>query len=252
MTLRRETFQAYVLDVMDSLKAHGIKTILVMNGHGGNHQPLHEALPAWRKELGINIDADSYWSGTPQSFLKSFVRSKQLTSHAGEFETSIYMAAFPGRLRPFTMEDYDDAHLNYESDFTPEVQEFLRRMGTESAFYPFGNGEFGPSRRYKFAAAAFDAAEAHFYRADWVFLAILREKNALDTAQEPRDRALARRDKRRHVSLARFRVHQPREGQGLRPGEYLDCAPLKILERRQRIDIFGDRGTVVIIYIKGL
>jgi creatinine amidohydrolase/Fe(II)-dependent formamide hydrolase-like protein len=129
ITLRKETFQAYVFDVMQSLKAHGIRTILVLNGHGGNHQPLQEALPEWREKLGINIDADSYWSGTPQSVLKFFVRSEQLTSHAGEFETSIYKAAFPGRLRPFTMEEYDDAKLNYESDFSPEVQEFLRRDG---------------------------------------------------------------------------------------------------------------------------
>ncbi|MCH2201667.1 MAG: creatininase family protein [Fuerstiella sp.] len=136
ITLRKETFQAYVFDVVESLKAHGIRTILVLNGHGGNHQPLQEALPEWRKKLGINIDADSYWSGTPQSELKTFVRSKQLTSHAGEFETSIYKAAFPGRLRPFTMEEYDDANLNYESDFSPEVEEFLRRDGRS-----FKNGE---------------------------------------------------------------------------------------------------------------
>ena len=126
ITLRKATFQAYILDVMSSLKAHGIRTILALNGHGGNHQPMQEALPEWRKELGINIDADSYWSGTPRSDLK-FMRAKVPTSHAGEYETSIYLAAFPGRLRPFTMEEYDEAHLNYESGFSPDVQEFLRR-----------------------------------------------------------------------------------------------------------------------------
>jgi len=66
MTLRRETFEAYVLDVMPSLKAHGIHTILVLNGHGGNVLSLREALPGWRKQLGINIDSDSYASGTPE------------------------------------------------------------------------------------------------------------------------------------------------------------------------------------------
>ena len=129
VTLRKETFQAYILDVMSSLKAHGIHTILALNGHGGNHQPMQEALPEWRRELGINIDADSYWSGTPRSYTQKFMSAKMPTSHAGEFETSIYMAAFPGRLRSFTMEEYDDAKLNYESDFSPEVEEFLRRDG---------------------------------------------------------------------------------------------------------------------------
>ena len=127
MTLRRETFEAYVLDVMSSLKAHGIRTILVMNGHGGNVLPLQEALPAWREQLGINIDADSYASGTPREVIHKFTRSKELTSHAGEFETSIYMAAFPERLRSISMEDYDHAHLDYETGFSPEVEEFLRR-----------------------------------------------------------------------------------------------------------------------------
>ncbi len=121
VTLRRGTFQAYVFDVMEILKAHGIRTILVINGHGGNHQPLQDVLPEWRKELGINIDADLYWSGTPRSFIKSLLTSPEPTSHAGEFETSIYMAAFPGRLRPFTMGQCDDAHLNYESGFSPDV-----------------------------------------------------------------------------------------------------------------------------------
>ena len=127
ITLRKQTFQNYILEVMSCLKAHGIHTILALNGHGGNHGPMQEALPEWRKELGINIDADSYWNGTPRSYTQKFMSAKMPTSHAGEFETSIYLAAFPGRLRSFTMEEYDDAKLNYDSGFSPEVQEFLRR-----------------------------------------------------------------------------------------------------------------------------
>ena len=127
MTLRKQTFQNYILEVMSCLKAHGIHTILALNGHGGNHGPMQEALPEWRKELGVNIDADSYWSGTPRSYTQKFMSAKMPTSHAGEFETSIYMAAFPGRLRSFSMEEYDDAKLDYESGFSPETEEFLRR-----------------------------------------------------------------------------------------------------------------------------
>jgi len=129
LTLRRETFQAYVLDVMSCLKAHGIRTLLAINGHGGNHQPLSEALPGWREKLGsnVNIDADSYWTGTPRKKTKAFMRAEVPTSHAGEFETSIYMAAFPERLRYFSMEQYDHAHLDYETVRSPEIAEFLRR-----------------------------------------------------------------------------------------------------------------------------
>lgn len=129
ITLRKETFLAYILDVMSCLKAHGVRTIFILNGHGGNHQPIREALPKFRKELGINIDLDSYWTGVNREYASTFMKAKNPTSHAGEFETSIYSAAFPERLRPFTMAEYDHAHLNYESGFSPEIQEFLRRDG---------------------------------------------------------------------------------------------------------------------------
>ena len=129
ITLRKETFLAYILDVMSCLKAHGVRTIFILNGHGGNHQPIREALPKFRKELGINIDVESYWTGANREYTSTFMKAKNPTSHAGEFETSIYSAAFPERLRAFTMAEYDHAHLNYESGFSPEIQEFLRRDG---------------------------------------------------------------------------------------------------------------------------
>ncbi len=131
LTLRKETFQAYVLDVMSCLKAHGLRTLLVLNGHGGNHQPLTEALPAWREELGsnVNVDVDSYWRGTLPEDTKKFMKATQPTSHAGEFETSIFMAAFPERLRFFTMQQYDHAHVDHENVPSPEIAEFLRRDG---------------------------------------------------------------------------------------------------------------------------
>lgn len=127
VTLRKETFQAYVFDVLDSLKAHGIGTMMVLNGHGGNHAPLVEALPQWRKDLGVTLEVDSYWNGIPKEFSRSVMTAQKPTSHAGEFETSIYMAAFPSRLRPFTMEQYDAAMLNYEGTFGPDVTKFLER-----------------------------------------------------------------------------------------------------------------------------
>ena len=129
VTLRKSTFEAYVFDVLSSLKAHGIHTILVLNGHGGNHGPLQEFLPGWRDKLGITLDADSYWNGIPQETRDQILDAEHPTSHAGEFETSIYLAAFPQRVRSFTMDEYDAAELDYESGFSPEIQQFLCRDG---------------------------------------------------------------------------------------------------------------------------
>ena len=129
ITLRKSTFQAYVFDVMSSLRAHGIRTILALNGHSGNHQPLQDMLPEWRKKLGITLDTDSYWRGIPEDFLKRIMASNPGPGHAGEFETSMFLAWCPSRVRSVTMEEYDAAKLNYESGFSPEVIEFLTRDG---------------------------------------------------------------------------------------------------------------------------
>jgi len=139
LTLRKETFTAYVYDVIQSLRAHDIRTILVVNGHNGNHGPLLEAMPEWRKKLGMTLDSETYVTAFKEEELAKFLTSYRLLregkldtlarrtgmSHASEVETSILMAAYPDRVRSFTMEEYDQAKLNYESEFSPEVEAYL-------------------------------------------------------------------------------------------------------------------------------
>jgi creatinine amidohydrolase/Fe(II)-dependent formamide hydrolase-like protein len=139
LTLRKETFTAYVYDVIHSLRTHGIRTILVVNGHNGNHGPLLESMPEWRKKLGMTLDSETYLTAFSEKELAEFLTSYRLLregkldtlarrtgmSHASEVETSILMAAYPDRVRPFTMDEYDRAKLNFESELSPEVQAYL-------------------------------------------------------------------------------------------------------------------------------
>lgn len=99
LTLRKETFQAVVYDICDSLRVHGFKTILVVNGHGGNAAPLAEKLAEFREKLGVTFDICSYWDSIPQEKKKTFTESGDVPGHSGEFETSIALAAFPERVR---------------------------------------------------------------------------------------------------------------------------------------------------------
>lgn len=145
LTVRKETFLSYVFDVIESLSAHGIETIMVVNGHGGNHRLLKDALPGWRRNLGITLDADSYSAGFENQNLSEFLDSyraleegkldtiarRTAHSHASENETSIVMAAYPDRVRPFTLKAYDDAQLNYESGLSPKVWKYLEPFGKE-------------------------------------------------------------------------------------------------------------------------
>ena len=113
LTLRTEIFQEIVYDICDSLKTHGIKTILIVNGHGGNAKPLNEKIDEYRSKLGITIDVCSYWDSIPADRAKEFVESGNVPSHASEFETSIALAAFPERIR-YQGVDHDRAQLSLD------------------------------------------------------------------------------------------------------------------------------------------
>jgi len=110
LSLRTETFLAVVRDICESLKAHGIEIILIVNGHGGNIKALNASIPVLRDELGITIENCSYWDSISPEKRKDFVESGNVPMHASEFETSIALAAFPERIR-YRGVDHDAAKL---------------------------------------------------------------------------------------------------------------------------------------------
>lgn len=117
LTLRPETFLAFVYDICDSLRAHGFKTIYIVNGHGGNDKPLKSHVAEWREKLGVNLDACSYWDAYTSSEEIKSETSKLMQSgiervpgHSAEFETSFALAAFPERVHREGV-DYEKVRL---------------------------------------------------------------------------------------------------------------------------------------------
>ena len=106
LTLKKETFLAVVFEICESLQAHGVKNILVLNGHGGNVAPLRESVPEFARKLGIRIQTNSYWDAYTPEIIKKYMASGKAPGHAGEFETSFAMAAFPERVH-WEGVDYD-------------------------------------------------------------------------------------------------------------------------------------------------
>jgi creatinine amidohydrolase len=101
LTLRQETFLAVVFDICESLKTHGLKTILIVNGHGRNDKPIKAQLPEWRQKLGVRLEACSYWEAYTAENAATYMQSgmAMVPGHSAEFETSIGLAAFPERVR---------------------------------------------------------------------------------------------------------------------------------------------------------
>jgi len=152
LTLRPETFLAMVFDICESLKTHGITTILIVNGHGGNDKPLKASLADFRSKLGLNLGACSYWEAyTSSKETKEEVKKimqgglEKVPGHSGEFETSIALAAFPERVHregvdyekvKLALDDPEDAKNDrsfyYESLLaTPEKGEVLIRIAVD-------------------------------------------------------------------------------------------------------------------------
>jgi creatinine amidohydrolase len=94
-----QTFINYVKDVCLSLVHHGFKRILIVNGHGSNTSPLDIAA----RETIIESKGDilcaslNYWTTGKLRSKGNNIRQSDYggTSHAGEFETSIYLALRP-------------------------------------------------------------------------------------------------------------------------------------------------------------
>jgi creatinine amidohydrolase len=117
LTLRPETFLAMVYDICASLRQHGIKTIFIVNGHGGNDQPLKEHVAEFRRKLDANIEACSYWDafaeGANREDARKYMESgvENIPGHSAEFETSFALAAFPERIHRDGV-DYEKVKLN--------------------------------------------------------------------------------------------------------------------------------------------
>jgi hypothetical protein len=53
LTLRPETFYAFLHDVIEGLSRHGLKKFLLVNGHGGNAATLGMSLVRLKRELDV-------------------------------------------------------------------------------------------------------------------------------------------------------------------------------------------------------
>src|ERR1041385_162190 len=75
LSLKKETFLSVVYDICESLQTHGVKKILVLNGHGGNVAPLRESVPEFARKLNIKMQYHSYWDAYTPEIVKKYMSS---------------------------------------------------------------------------------------------------------------------------------------------------------------------------------
>ncbi len=127
VSLRIETYVRVVRDILDSLKRHGFRRIVIVNGHGGNQPAASLAIEWMADNPGIAVKFHNWWSA-PQTFAK-VEEIDPIASHASWMEnfpwTRLEGAAPPTQRKPMI-----DLSL-------------MRQMDPETVRKHLGDGNFG-------------------------------------------------------------------------------------------------------------
>src|ERR671917_1034517 len=97
MTVSAETFQAVVLEVVDSLRQHGVERFFVVDGHAGNQGALDVLMTRLRYQMGVRA-AYLFYFTIVEDLLREGARTERW-GHACEVETSIGLALQPNIAR---------------------------------------------------------------------------------------------------------------------------------------------------------
>ena len=96
LTVRHETFMSYVLDILDSIAAHGFRKLVLLNSHGGNEAVGRVVLEKWG---AANPDARifmlTWWRVAAKQLAEVQESGFGGVGHACEFETSLLLHFAP-------------------------------------------------------------------------------------------------------------------------------------------------------------
>ncbi len=126
LTLREDTFIGVVEDVCWSLAQHGIRNIVLINGHWGNISPLMIATRKVVDNLGVRCFFLSHWDYVPER-CKSLVDDGFIPGHAAEFETSMTLYANPSHVNA-------NFKRTHKPKLTPELWNHLRSTNPKKLF----------------------------------------------------------------------------------------------------------------------
>ncbi len=100
--LSQATLRAVIGDMLGCLVRHGLTRLIVVNGHGGNVQAIHEATQPFWTQRRILIPSFYLWR-VGYGLLPGIVgeeKARQVSGHGADPLTSVAMHLFPALMRP--------------------------------------------------------------------------------------------------------------------------------------------------------
>jgi creatinine amidohydrolase len=96
MSLTTETYYAVIRDLVESLITSRFRRVMIVNGHGGNHELMQLVVRDLALQHPVNLAALSYWLPAAEDLAAMNPDlPTRLPGHAGAFETSLILALRP-------------------------------------------------------------------------------------------------------------------------------------------------------------
>jgi creatinine amidohydrolase len=104
ISLNFAEFRGVIAGVVRSLRAIGFARLLIINGHGGNVDPLAVAARELAVEYGLPVAVTTPWSGAAKE-VAALLETADRVQHACEGETSVMLAMTPETVRADRFEE---------------------------------------------------------------------------------------------------------------------------------------------------
>lgn len=169
-----ETFRRYMYEIAISLRDHGIRRIVFVNGHGGNLAALQEISRTLRLEK-LNSLIFQWWTN-PSSIELQRQLFKSKGSHAGATETSMVLAIRPELVES---ERYEEAAKGASSEFG--ISKFGTQLQVDTLDFSKSGASLDPRE------ASVEAGNQLFQSAEETLVNLIRWfEKATDDELEPR------------------------------------------------------------------
>lgn len=106
LTATLPTYEIMLMEILRPMLHEGFGRVMLLNGHGGNIDPLQVALRRLDKEFpGAILTGAAYWDLAAEALAACCTGPRKVMGHACELETSMMLALRPELVRTDKIED---------------------------------------------------------------------------------------------------------------------------------------------------
>jgi creatinine amidohydrolase/Fe(II)-dependent formamide hydrolase-like protein len=115
-TMSAQTLCAIIEDIIQCMKVHGWKNLILINSHGGNTSLLHAMSQTWKYKYDIDTFHIDFWGAKFFNNASELIDTPvSLEVHGGEIETSILMNILSQTVNTAELKNMKDCNVGLSS-----------------------------------------------------------------------------------------------------------------------------------------